>query len=211
MNEFCVPLRVSGCRNVGPVVVLTVKTSLRGHVVALHFLCSGCGRCSIVVSENEHLSLLQAYPKKKKGMMGGEYKSRPDLQPLRDLEKAFEDDTLEKSGALTTSIKKVQSIYRETIFPEMKADWSVYPDNIGHRDSPGCFRCHNDELESADGETIFTTCNKCHLVLAQGESIEQVNVDLEKGLPFVHPEDFETIEEYTECTNCHTGGAEVYE
>jgi hypothetical protein len=116
-----------------------------------------------------------------------------------------------KSYALTTSIKKVQSIYRETIFPEMKADWSAYPDNIGHRDSPGCFRCHNDELESADGDTIFTTCNKCHLVLAQGESIEQVNVDLEEGLPFVHPEDFETIEEYTECTDCHTGGAEVYE
>jgi nitrate/TMAO reductase-like tetraheme cytochrome c subunit len=116
-----------------------------------------------------------------------------------------------KSDALTTSIKKVQSIYRETIFPEMKANWSVYPDNIGHRDSPGCFRCHNDELESADGQTIFTTCNKCHLILAQGESIEQVNVDLETGLPFIHPEDYETIEEYTECTDCHTGGAAVYE
>jgi nitrate/TMAO reductase-like tetraheme cytochrome c subunit len=116
-----------------------------------------------------------------------------------------------KPYALTSSIKKVQSIYRETIFPGMKADWSAYPDNIGHRDSPGCFRCHNDELESADGDTIFTTCNKCHLVLAQGESIEQVNVDLEQGLPFIHPEDFETIEEFTECTDCHTGGAEVYE
>jgi hypothetical protein len=125
----------------------------------------------------------------------------------RDYPKVF----AKKSDALTTSIKKVQSIYRETIFPEMKADWSAYPDNIGHRDSPGCFRCHNDELESADGDTIFTTCNKCHLVMAQGENIEQVNVDLEKGLAFIHPEDFETIEEYTECTDCHTGGADVYE
>jgi nitrate/TMAO reductase-like tetraheme cytochrome c subunit len=116
-----------------------------------------------------------------------------------------------KSHALTRSIKKVQSIYRETVFPEMKADWSAYPNNIGHRDSPGCFRCHNDGLESSQGDTIFTTCNKCHLILAQGESIEQVNVDLEKGLPFIHPEDFEAIDEFTECTDCHTGGAEVYE
>ena len=125
----------------------------------------------------------------------------------RDFPEVFE----KKSHALTTSIEKVQSLYRETIFPEMKSDWSAYPDNIGHRDSPGCFRCHNDELESADGDAIFTTCNKCHLILAQGESIEQVNVDLDEGLPFVHPEDFETIEEYTECTDCHTGGADVYE
>jgi hypothetical protein len=102
-------------------------------------------------------------------------------------------------------------IYRETIFPEMKADWSAYPDNIGHRDSPGCFRCHNDEMESAEGDAIFTTCNKCHLILAQGESIEHVNVDLEEGLPFIHPEDFDTIEEYTECHDCHTGGADLYE
>ena len=49
-----------------------------------------------------------------------------------------------KPYALKSSIQKVQGIYRETIFPEMKADWSAYPDNIGHRDSPGCFRCHNE-------------------------------------------------------------------
>jgi len=116
-----------------------------------------------------------------------------------------------KPYALKSSIQKVQGIYRETIFPEMKADWSAYPDNIGHRDSPGCFRCHNDEMESAEGETIFTTCNKCHLILAQGESIEHVNVDLEEGLPFIHPEDFDTIEEYTECHDCHTGGEDLYE
>jgi hypothetical protein len=116
-----------------------------------------------------------------------------------------------KPFALKSSIQKTQSIYRETIFPEMKADWSAYPDNIGHRDSPGCFRCHNDEMESAEGDAIFTTCNKCHLILAQGESIEHVNVDLEEGLPFIHPEDFDTIEEYTECHDCHTGGADLYE
>jgi hypothetical protein len=66
-------------------------------------------------------------------------------------------------------------------------------------------------MESAEGDMIFTTCNKCHLVLAQGESIERVNVDLEEGLPFIHPEDFDTLEEYTGCQDCHTGGAELYE
>jgi hypothetical protein len=131
---------------------------------------------------------------------------------MRDFyRKEYPEVVAEQPHALTSSIKKIQSIYRETIFPEMKADWSAHPDHIGHRDSPGCFRCHNDELVSAEGDTIFTTCNKCHLILAQGESIEHVNVDLDEGLPFVHPEDLDTIEEYTECHDCHTGGAALYE
>ena len=131
---------------------------------------------------------------------------------MRDFyEENYPEVSKNKARALTSSIEKLQGIYRETIFPEMKADWSAHPDNIGHRDAPGCFRCHNDEMESAEGDTITTTCHTCHLILAQGESTEQVNVDLEEGLPFIHPEDFDTIEEYTECHDCHTGGAELYE
>jgi cytochrome c2 len=66
-------------------------------------------------------------------------------------------------------------------------------------------------MESASGETIFTDCSRCHLILAQGDSIDEVNVNLQTGLPFEHPEDAEDIEEYTECVECHTGGAETYE
>ena len=131
---------------------------------------------------------------------------------MRDFyEENYPEVSKNKARALASSIEKLQDIYRETIFPEMKADWSAHPDNIGHRDAPGCFRCHNDEMESAEGDTITTTCHTCHLILAQGESIEQVNVDLEEGLPFIHPEDFDTIEEYTGCHECHTGGADLYE
>jgi cytochrome c2 len=66
-------------------------------------------------------------------------------------------------------------------------------------------------MEAEDGSTIFTTCNKCHLILAQGDDISRVNVNLETGLDFVHPEDYDTIDEYTDCTECHTGGADLYE
>jgi nitrate/TMAO reductase-like tetraheme cytochrome c subunit len=112
---------------------------------------------------------------------------------------------------LQRSIQEIQRIYQQTIFPEMKASWAAYPDNLGHRDSPGCFRCHNDEMQSAEGETITTTCNACHVILAQGEEVEEVRVNLSQGLPFVHPEDFDELDEYTECVDCHTGGADVYE
>jgi hypothetical protein len=116
-----------------------------------------------------------------------------------------------RADDLRGAISEIQAIYRRTIFPEMKAQWSAYPNNIGHRDSPGCFRCHNDSMQSDDGDTIFTDCSKCHLILAQGDRIDEVNVNFEKGLAFIHPEDGESIEEYVECIDCHTGGAALYE
>jgi hypothetical protein len=116
-----------------------------------------------------------------------------------------------RADDLRHTIKAVQAIYRRTIFPEMKVKWSAYPDNIGHRDSPGCFRCHRESMQSDDGETIFTTCSKCHVILAQGESIDEVNVNFEQGLAFIHPEDLEPMDEFEECVECHTGGAELYE
>jgi hypothetical protein len=131
---------------------------------------------------------------------------------LRDFYRREYPELYERKNAdLERSIAKIQEIYRTTVFPEMKAEWSAYPNNIGHRDSPGCFRCHNDAMESPIFGTIFSDCSRCHLILAQGSDISQVNFNIEEGLPFVHPADDDEIVEYTECTDCHTGGAETYE
>jgi hypothetical protein len=112
---------------------------------------------------------------------------------------------------LADSVATVQAIYRKTIFPEMKADWSAHPNNIGHRDSPGCFRCHNDEMLNEDGDAIFTDCSRCHAILVQGKDVVQASTDFERGQDFIHPEDSDTVDEFTLCSDCHTGGAELYE
>jgi hypothetical protein len=39
-----------------------------------------------------------------------------------------------------------------------------YPDNIGHIDSPGCFRCHDDNHKSKDGKKISQDCDTCHKI-----------------------------------------------
>ena len=126
----------------------------------------------------------------------------------REEHSEFTDDGREQ---LPKAIDAIQTIYRSTIFPEMKASWSAHPDNIGHRDWPGCFRCHNDTLESSAGDTIFTTCTRCHVILSQGSDGPALSVDLKQGKTFVHPEDDEEIDEYSDCSDCHTGGPELYE
>jgi NapC/NirT cytochrome c family, N-terminal region len=109
------------------------------------------------------------------------------------------------------TVHELQNIYRRTNFPEMKAIWSKYPDNIGHRDFPGCFRCHNDNMKSEDGRTIFTACNTCHLIIAEGRQVNEVKVDMSKGLAFKHPgDDMAPLTEYTDCSECHTGGKDLY-
>ena len=110
-----------------------------------------------------------------------------------------------------SAVQEIQNIYRKTIFPEMKANWKVYPDNIGHRDWPGCFRCHNESMKTDTGKILFTTCDKCHLILAQGDNITTSTIDFSKGLPFYHPGDKDFLEDYSDCSGCHNGGKDVYE
>ena len=125
--------------------------------------------------------------------------------------KKFPDVVQQKGAELEQAIAATQKIYRNTIFPEMKASWSHYPNNLGHRDFPGCFRCHNDRLETTEGKTIFTACNKCHLILAQGKNVDKVSVDYNVGEKFYHVADEDYIDEFTECTDCHTGGADLWD
>jgi nitrate/TMAO reductase-like tetraheme cytochrome c subunit len=61
-------------------------------------------------------------------------------------------------------IDVVQQLYRDNFFPEMKASWKIYPDYIGHKNWPGCFRCHDGKHKSEDGQRIIKAndCNACH-------------------------------------------------
>ena len=102
------------------------------------------------------------------------------------------------------TIAEVQRIYANSIFPERKADWRVYPNNIGHKDWPGCFRCHDDKHKTSLGQKVRSSdCNSCHIIIAQGKG-EQLETLSAKGLKFAHP-DGELDAELT-CTDCHNGG-----
>jgi len=74
--------------------------------------------------------------------------------------------------------EEVASIYLRNIFPDMRVTWGVHPNNLGHNDSPGCFRCHDGSHTSADGKTITNDCSACHNLLAVGEENPKVLTDL---------------------------------
>ncbi len=76
------------------------------------------------------------------------------------------------------SADNVANIYLRNIFPAMKMTWGVHPNNLGHNDFPGCFRCHDGSHVSADGQTISNDCSACHNLLAVEEQNPKVLADL---------------------------------
>jgi hypothetical protein len=88
-------------------------------------------------------------------------------------------------GLIQTAVNAVQSIYLQNIFPEMKVTWGTYPNNLGHTDAPGCFRCHDGNHVSADGRTISNDCATCHELLAMEEKNPKILSDLGLNKPLV--------------------------
>jgi formate-dependent nitrite reductase cytochrome c552 subunit len=76
------------------------------------------------------------------------------------------------------SAQGVLAVYQRNIFPEMNVTWGTYPNNIGHTDSPGCFRCHDDSHVAAGGAKVTQDCGACHNMLAMDEAQPKVLVDL---------------------------------
>jgi len=110
-----------------------------------------------------------------------------------------------KDPRASRAIEVVQKIYRENFFPKMKADWKTYPNNIGHMNWPGCFRCHDGTHKSVDGKKSVkaSDCNACHLILAQGSGKDLETLSAQ-GLAFAHPGD--ELDPNPQCHECHNGG-----
>jgi hypothetical protein len=109
------------------------------------------------------------------------------------------------SALVAQAIREVQTIYAHNFFPAMKVSWQVYPDNIGHLNSDGCFRCHDGEHVSAEGKTITHDCRACHDIIAQGRGAALATVT-QQGLTFKHPVDIGGMWNEYNCSFCHDGG-----
>ena len=65
--------------------------------------------------------------------------------------------------------KALGDAYAWNNFPHMRVKWNTYPNHIGHQETPGCFRCHDNKHKTEDGEKIGKKCSTCHRVVADEE------------------------------------------
>ena len=109
-----------------------------------------------------------------------------------------------KQLEVRAAIKEVQRIFSVSIFPEMKVDWRVHPNNIGHFMSAGCFRCHDGNHVSPENKTVTKQCDVCHTVIGEEMSGQPV-IGSAAGIAFKHPVDIGDVTQVN-CSDCHNGG-----
>lgn len=84
-----------------------------------------------------------------------------------------------RQPAIAQAVETLKEIYGQTTFPAMNVDWRVYPNNLGHTDFPGCFRCHDGEHENTQEEAIPSNCTLCHsapVAVEQGGQISTASI-----------------------------------
>jgi nitrate/TMAO reductase-like tetraheme cytochrome c subunit len=112
--------------------------------------------------------------------------------------------------AIKNGISEIQKIYTETVFHDQKVDWSTHPNNLGHLDSPGCFRCHDGKHLNQDQEAIRLECNLCHSIPKNAGAQDFItNIEISRGPEpeshlnpnwiSLHNQMFDST-----CASCHT-------
>ena len=109
----------------------------------------------------------------------------------------------EQAEKLQGAIAEVKRVYGQNYFPEMRVSWQAYPDHIGHKEFPGCFRCHDGKHVSKDGRVISKDCSSCHEFLER----QKGNLLRAAATPaFAHPWKLDGKHAQILCGACHTGG-----
>ena len=114
------------------------------------------------------------------------------------------------SGIINEAIGILQKVYTDSVFIDQKESWDSHPTNVGHIDSPGCFRCHDGKHLNTDDQAIRLECNLCHsipVVSTQQDFVTDIEISngpepeshLNPNWISLHNQAFGTS-----CTACHT-------
>jgi hypothetical protein len=120
-------------------------------------------------------------------LLKGEYRTQADAEEsirarMADYYKTqYPKEYSEHRSLVSAAAEEVAAIYKRNVFPEMKVTWGTYPNNLGHEDFLGCFRCHDENHKAEGGRTITQDCNACHTVLAMEEKNPKILADLGLG------------------------------
>jgi hypothetical protein len=113
------------------------------------------------------------------------------------------------AAKIDAAIVQLQDVYRNSVYPEQKSDWTSHPNNLGHQNSPGCFRCHDGKHLNANNEAIRLECNLCHAIpVVAGTEDFVTDIEISRGLePESHLNANWLVRHRTyldrSCTACH--------
>ncbi len=148
-------------------------------------------------------------------VLRGTYATREEaLAGIAALEDYYKTNFMDFYSANTemvqSAITELQHIFNESVFLDQKVDWNAHPNNIGHIDSAGCFRCHDGKHLNAEQEAIRLECNLCHSIPVVANAQDFItSIEISRGPEpdshlnpnwiNLHHSVFDAT-----CSNCHT-------
>ncbi len=83
---------------------------------------------------------------------------------------------------IAAAIQTLKDIYDRTVFHDQQVDWTTHPNNVGHINSPGCFRCHDGKHLDDKKQAVRLECNLCHSVpVVKGQDDFVTNIEISTG------------------------------
>lgn len=148
-------------------------------------------------------------------VLSADYATRDEaMKAIADLEEDYKRnlfDYYSQNGAkIQAAVAELQAIYDRTVFHEQEIDWTTYPNNLGHIESPGCFRCHDGKHLNGEEEAIRLECNICHAIPVVAEEDDFVtSIEISNGPePETHfNPNWINLHNQTigpSCANCHS-------
>jgi nitrate/TMAO reductase-like tetraheme cytochrome c subunit len=125
---------------------------------------------------------------------------------------SFPDYYNDHKDAVKSAVTAIQNIYTQSVFIDQKVDWNAHPNNVGHIDSPGCFRCHDGKHLNSKQEAIRLECNLCHSIPVVATSKDFVaKIEISRGpepQSHLNPNWISLHHDAVDatCANCHTTG-----
>ena len=116
--------------------------------------------------------------------------------------KNYPDIAASRQDLIEKTIQFAIAAFERNVFPRMKVNFRTYPSNVGHRDWPGCFRCHDGEHVSSDGKVISRECSTCHTLPIRGP-LTPLGALLETSEKEWHPFPLLGKHESVLCNKCH--------
>jgi hypothetical protein len=141
-----------------------------------------------VLETYPELRELPSYKRESVSRIEAEYASRDEgLEAVRSgVLEYYRAEHPEVAGARRSLVERgadlTATVYGRISFPEMRTSWETHPNHIGHDESPGCFRCHDGEMASVDGEHVIPVdCETCHVFVLEGDPVRPDLATLELG------------------------------
>ena len=113
---------------------------------------------------------------------------------------------------VSSAVQALKDIYDRTVFHDQKIDWTTHPNNLGHINSPGCFRCHDGKHLNPEQEAIRLECNVCHSIpVVSGAEDFVTNIEISRGLEPASHRNPNWINLHNQvfdqtCASCHKTG-----